>query len=62
MAHSVHRVEKSNTFYMYLLQFLDKFYKTFSECPYINMWTDGDMILIQSFKYSLCSDVIMTLL
>jgi len=47
-------------FTIYFSQFLDKFYETFSVYPEVNMSTDSDLILTESVKYSLCSDVIMT--
>ena len=46
---------------MYLTWFLDKFYGTFSECLYVNRSTDGDLILTQNIKCSLCGDLIITL-
>ena len=39
---------------------MDKFYETVSEYPQVNMSTDSNLILTESVKYSLCSDVIMT--
>ena len=47
-------------FSIYFSQFLDKFYETFSEYPYANMSTGGNLILRESVKHSLCSYVIMT--
>jgi len=62
-AYTVFR-KKSNIFIftIYFSQFLGKFYETFSEYTSVNMSTDSNLILTESVKYSLCSDIIMTFL
>jgi len=45
---------------IYFSQVRDKFYETFMEYLEVNMSTNGNLILTESVKYSLCSYEIVT--
>jgi len=46
----MHRVQKKSDslLFIYFSQFWDKFYETFSEYAYVNMSTEGNLILTES--------------
>jgi len=58
--YTVFRKKVMRLFPVYFSQFLEKFYETFSKYPLVNMSPEGNLILAESVKSSLCSYAIMT--
>jgi len=55
--YAVFRKKVIHLLFQICLTVLDKFYETFSKYAWVNMSTDGNLILTELVKCSLCSDI-----